>query len=1245
MKRFLIFFLACSLALAGCTPKTGADPLANPKSESIATPALSDPVNTAEIPAAGNNVEQPIEPVWSYPGSENWQMTGQVGGTTKALFREGDFLYLGSGLHVLVLDVTDPETIHVLGVSPLLPRFVESISSDGKGHLFVSCGSGGLAILNVSNPSVPTISGYLDTMGYTENAVSFGRYIVIADGPQGVQIADVSDIRNPVIVAEAYSLAYIYDVAIEGNTAYAAGGGSGLFTIDLSDPKQPVEAGLTQLNGCQYDAEIIAGRLYLAGAWGGVNVFDIGDPLVPTLASNMATTGWAMALANAGQDLLVLDGADGAMLCNIATEVPVYVSAFTLDGFVAAGISDGKTAFLLDEQYGLMVVDYTVRSEPELISRWMQLTEGRRVTLNGTTAYVAGGLSGMHVIDLSDWKQPLETYWYNSDGGYVSNVLVSGETAYVSSFMDTDEPLAVFDVSSPLSPIELGSMPNDEALFNAAFRSIALDGEVVYVAGEHAALSIDVRDSANPQIMSRIDSDIEPNSAAKSGNIFVTGGQLQIFDASDPRNLVLLSSMDNNTSGEAVTFLNDTTLLCAGEPGIWIVDLTDPANPVKTGELALSGSPMAIKMQGTTGYICAAGDGIYVVDFSDITNPTIIETIFTLGTANDCWIDGDRLLVADSTAGLTLYERGADADLTTQPDTSIKTMNLTLLTNEDISTNPYSAPEPMAAPDKSYEYVVNSTADAGSGTLRDALKHLETNTTITFDTSVFSPKNPGTILLESELPEINIDYLTIDASNAGVILDGSLLSEGNGLNIYSSHCKIMGMQILNFPGNGIQADGSWNQFGGSRAIGDGQIGQGNLLSGNGICGIVTGGWYTVVKGNLVGTDITGTKPYPNLDGIFVSDWGFYITVGSTNPDESNIASGNNFINMDTWGDHTLIIGNILGLDITGTKIVKNDTPNNLVIEVTAKNTTVGGTTLSERNIISGAQTGVVFSDMTSFQNSVIGNYIGTDMTGTKALGNNFGIAIWACCHHRIGGMAEGEGNLISGNQNAGAGLSGSGCFDNFIIGNRIGVDINGNPLPNGAGIDINTGQWHGTIGGYTQAEGNLVVGGSISMRITSRGIKDCYFAGNTVINPGNLMLYLENGVSDCFIQNNAFGETNDNAVRVDYGTGNIIRSNTFHGDKPWDLILLLEGGNNELAAPVTTSAEGSNIAGTTCAFGRVEVYLYEKTEIFSIGFTTADAKGSFTFESSELRAGKQIILLVTDLDNNTSVFSQPISIM
>ena len=73
----------------------------------------------------------------------DWQMVGQIGGTTKALLLEGDTLYLASGLHVLALDVHDADTVGLIGTSPLLPQFVESLATDGQGRLFACCGSAG----------------------------------------------------------------------------------------------------------------------------------------------------------------------------------------------------------------------------------------------------------------------------------------------------------------------------------------------------------------------------------------------------------------------------------------------------------------------------------------------------------------------------------------------------------------------------------------------------------------------------------------------------------------------------------------------------------------------------------------------------------------------------------------------------------------------------------------------------------------------------------------------------------------------------------------------------------------------------------------------------------------------------------------------------------------------------------------------------------------------------------------------
>ena len=362
MKRLFAFILVCMFVMAGCAPKTEAAPLMTTANETEDMPVATAQNEPAAVTMTSSS-EQAISPTWSFPGTADWKLTGQSGGITKALFQDGDWLYLGVGLHVIILDVSDAHRIEVIGTSPLLPDFIENIAGDEAGHLFVSCGSSGLVILNVANPSAPFITGYFDTMGYTESATVYGHFLILADGPNGVLIADISDIQSPVIVSQAYPLAYIYDVAIANDVAYAAAGTSGVLTIDLRDPIQPKEMGLISLDGCQYDVIIIDGGLYLASAWGGISVLDISEPLAPKLSSNTKTDGWAFALAEIGQTLLVMDGANGVDLYNVIGERIELVSTLSLGGFIMAGVAEDKTAFVLDKEKGLVAIDYTNQSK------------------------------------------------------------------------------------------------------------------------------------------------------------------------------------------------------------------------------------------------------------------------------------------------------------------------------------------------------------------------------------------------------------------------------------------------------------------------------------------------------------------------------------------------------------------------------------------------------------------------------------------------------------------------------------------------------------------------------------------------------------------------------------------------------------------------------------------------------------------------------------------------------------------
>jgi hypothetical protein len=172
--------------------------------------------------------------------------------------------------------------------------------------------------------------------------------------------------------------------------------------------------------------------------------------------------------------------------------------------------------------------------------------------------------------------------------------------------------------------------------------------------------------------------------------------------------------------------------------------------------------------------------------------------------------------------------------------------------------------------------IITSTADSGPGTLRQALMEANRYDVIVFDPAVFTPDAPVTIDLSSGLPELTQGYLTIDASNAGVILDGSNINTPefvHGLSITSDHNTIHGLQIIGFSDAGIALGGGaqHNTIGGDRTIGDGPLGQGNLISGNGEFGI--GVWdmdtsHNIIQGNYIGITLDGTATWGHArDGI------------------------------------------------------------------------------------------------------------------------------------------------------------------------------------------------------------------------------------------------------------------------------------------------------------------------------------------------------------------------------------------
>jgi hypothetical protein len=512
-------------------------------------------------------------------------------------------------------------------------------------------------------------------------------------------------------------------------------------------------------------------------------------------------------------------------------------------------------------------------------------------------------------------------------------------------------------------------------------------------------------------------------------------------------------------------------------------------------------------------------------------------------------------------------------------------------------------------------FVVSNTNDSGPGSLRAAILAANSNSgvdSIEFD---IPGTGPHTIQPNSALPTITdpviIDGTTqpgfsskpiveLDGSNAGTTIDGLKITGGNS--------TVRGLVI--------------NRFNGSS--------QSSAIELNG-----TGG--NVIEGNYIGTDVTGTIALTNAKLVSVSYPGRGIviysssgnTIGGTAPGSGNLISGNlNGIKIyGTSATGNLVQGNYIGTDVTGTVALGNGYWQLYYgtvmyfgsegVFVDASNNTIGGTSAGARNIISGNGTGI---GIYASGDIVQGNYIGTDKTGTTALGNSVnGIRIKSygevpVVDNIIGGTTADARNIISGNgqepgaddfEAAGVYISigeGQNASGTIVQGNYIGTDKTGTvALANKIGVKV--ANWKGwvrnsgiTIGGTTAGSRNIISGNTNHGISIVGPVSTTTVQGNYIGTDKTGSMNLGNSSGIALIPNIAVGPTNNTIGGTTVGTGNVISGNQKYG-------IYIAGNANQVKGNfIGTDAAGA-VALANGLYGVAIVDAADNT----IGDTTAGA--------------------------------------
>jgi parallel beta-helix repeat protein len=191
-----------------------------------------------------------------------------------------------------------------------------------------------------------------------------------------------------------------------------------------------------------------------------------------------------------------------------------------------------------------------------------------------------------------------------------------------------------------------------------------------------------------------------------------------------------------------------------------------------------------------------------------------------------------------------------------------------------------------------------------------------------------------------------------------------------------------------------------------------------------------------------------------------------------------------------------ISGNFIGTDATGT--AATSTIGGFAIEMNGSTgTVIGGSTPDKRNVMATNQE-VIY--LAGSDNSIVqGNYIGIDKTGTVSLASGRGIHIEIGSGNLIGGATPGAGNVDGNWTDYGIRLDYHGN-NNRVQGNLIGTDATGTVRLGGQiGVEYVFNGTGNMIGGAAAGEGNVIAGATNSaVRLREDASPDLKVQGNLI---------------------------------------------------------------------------------------------------------------------------------------------------
>jgi hypothetical protein len=335
-------------------------------------------------------------------------------------------------------------------------------------YAYVARGSGGLAIIDISNPAAPVLRNtilpfaharisdvqVIGNLAYLSNEITNG-----SPTPHvGMFIYDVSNPLAPVELSrlewgmgggyhlgcDAHSVT-VDEPAPGVRVAYLSSGITGdLALFDVSNPAVPVYLSeilspVWAYYSQAHDCVVRNGRAYVSWLGGGFTVHDVSNPTAPVQLAHVPTTGvntefyYHMALSGDGQTLLVTtekaSAPDPVKIFNVSSPASIsQVATYTSPGgAIAHQVSIlGKYAYIAHLTDGLRILDISNPALPRSVGQYdpeagsgSAFVGGYSVFPTANNIYLSHTSGGLYTVDFVDTITITKADWLRRDNTLV----------------------------------------------------------------------------------------------------------------------------------------------------------------------------------------------------------------------------------------------------------------------------------------------------------------------------------------------------------------------------------------------------------------------------------------------------------------------------------------------------------------------------------------------------------------------------------------------------------------------------------------------------------------------------------------------------------------------------------------------------------------------------------------------------------------------------------------------------------